>query len=77
MVLRQGFILACTGITVGGALSVVAGKALTAGMSGLGQANPAAFILVPFVVLLVTMAACWVPAWRASRVDPLRALRAE
>ncbi|HLK51940.1 MAG TPA: ABC transporter permease [Candidatus Angelobacter sp.] len=77
MVLRQGFVLACTGIAIGGALSLVAGKALAAGMIGLGKVNPVAFVLVPIAVLLVTMAACWAPAWRASRVDPLRALRAE
>lgn len=77
MVLRQGFVLACIGIGVGGVLSLIVGKALAAGLIGLGKPNPATFILVPLAVLLVTMAACWAPAWRASRVDPLRALRSE
>jgi len=77
MVLRQGFVLACIGIGVGGILSLIVGKALAAGMIGLGKPNPATFIVVPVAVLLVTMAACWAPAWRASRVDPLRALRSE
>lgn len=77
MVLRQGFVLACIGIGVGGILSLIVGKALAAGLIGLGKPNPATFIIVPLAVLLVTMAACWAPAWRASRVDPLRALRAE
>lgn len=77
MVLRQGFVLACIGIGVGGVLSLVVGKALAAGMIGLGKPNPATFIVVPLAVMLVTMAACWAPAWRASRVDPLRALRAD
>ena len=77
MVLRQGLVLACIGIGVGGVLSLIVGKALAAGMIGLGKPNPATFIVVPVAVLLVTMAACWAPAWRASRVDPLRALRSE
>jgi ABC-type antimicrobial peptide transport system permease subunit len=72
MVLRQGLVLAAIGIGVGGVLSLIAGKALAAGMIGLGKPNPATFIVVPLAVLLVTMAACWAPAWRASRVDPPR-----
>jgi putative ABC transport system permease protein len=75
LVLRQGLVLACIGIGIGGAISVFTGKLLAAGMIGLGKPNPATFIIVPISVLLVTMAACWAPAWRASRVDPIRALR--
>jgi putative ABC transport system permease protein len=77
MILQQGFVLACTGIVVGGVLSILASRAIAAGMVGFGQSNPAAYVVVPIAILLVTMAACWAPAWRASRLDPLRALRSE
>ncbi|HLW51730.1 MAG TPA: ABC transporter permease [Candidatus Angelobacter sp.] len=77
MVLRQGFWLAVAGIVIGGGVSAAAGKVMVAGLLGLGTLNPATFIVVPLTVLLVTMAACLAPAWRASRIDPMRALRIE
>jgi ABC-type lipoprotein release transport system permease subunit len=42
-----------------------------------GSVDVTAFASGPLLLLLVAAAACWIPARRASRVDPVRALRAE
>jgi ABC-type antimicrobial peptide transport system permease subunit len=77
LVLRQGLFLSLAGITLGAAISLAVNKVVSAGFVGLGQLNLVTFIAVPVCVLAVTMAACWAPAWRASKVDPIRALRFE
>jgi putative ABC transport system permease protein len=77
MVLRQGFVLVLAGIVVGGALSVVVARLLAIGLAGLGTPNPITYAVVPIALLLVTLAACYIPARRASLIDPIRALRYE
>ena len=44
---------------------------------GLGRLSPAVLAIVPVALFLITMAACYLPARRASRTDPIRALRYE
>jgi macrolide transport system ATP-binding/permease protein len=77
MVLRQGLILSLTGILVGSVLSVAVGRLILAGLVGLGAPSPATFVMVPVVLIALTIAASYIPARRAARVDPLRALRDE
>ncbi|MBV9147679.1 MAG: ABC transporter permease [Acidobacteria bacterium] len=77
MVLRQGLTLAIAGIVVGGLISIAVAKLLTAGLVGLGTPNSATYVIVPLTLLAVTLASCYVPAFRASRVDPMVALRYE
>jgi ABC-type antimicrobial peptide transport system permease subunit len=77
MVLRQGFVLVLAGIAVGGAISVVVARMLAIGLAGLGTPNPITYVVVPIALLLITLAACYIPARRASLIDPIRALRYE
>jgi len=77
MILRQGFKLSVSGICIGGLISVAVSRALTAGLVGLGHPNSATYLLVPILLFSVTMGSCYLPALRASRTDPMVALRYE
>jgi ABC-type antimicrobial peptide transport system permease subunit len=77
MVLRQGLVLVLAGIAVGGAISAAVARMLAIGLAGLGAPNPITYVVVPIALLLITLAACYIPARRASLIDPIRALRYE
>ncbi|MBX7186093.1 MAG: ABC transporter permease, partial [Vicinamibacteria bacterium] len=77
MVLRFGVRMSLIGVTLG----LVAAFGLARTMAGLlfqtSTADPPTFSIVPLLLMAVALAACWVPARRATRVDPLVALRTE
>jgi predicted permease len=78
MVLRQGLLLSVVGLVVGLVGSVGAGILLRAAFAETNnQRDPAAILMVIPVVLAVTFVATYLPARRASRVDPVQALRYE
>jgi putative ABC transport system permease protein len=81
LVLRQGMALALAGLVVGLVASVGVDRALGAtfpgGAGGDGRTDFTALLLVTSVVLVVTLIATYVPARRASRVNPTDALRCE
>ena len=75
MMLRQGFVLAVSGMAAGLVLSAGVARLLRSTFPG--DSPLAAYLLVTPVVLAVTMLAAYLPARRASRVDPMTALRDE
>ncbi len=77
MVLLDGLKLAALGLAVGVGLAAISSRVLEAWLYGVSALDPVAFGVAPLVLLLVAAAACLVPARRATRVDPVEALRAE
>lgn len=76
VVLRQGFVLSMIGIGIGLILSIPAGRAVS-GFFSSAKSDPMALLIVPPLLLAVSLLAAYAPALRASRVDPMKALRYE
>ncbi len=74
-VLGQGMKLVLIGATLGLAGAFVAARALKSMLFGVSPADPLTFAAVTVFLALVAFAACWIPARRATKVDPLVALR--
>jgi predicted permease len=77
LVLRQGGRLALVGIAAGAVLAALVGRVLGALLYGVSSLDPLAYGIAATVLLAVAALATAVPAWTASRIDPLRALRAD
>jgi putative ABC transport system permease protein len=77
MVLRQGMRTTAIAIVIGLAASFAATRVLEAELFGVSATDPLTFAVVPLALILIALAACYVPARRASRVDPVVALRAD
>lgn len=75
MVLRQGLVLTVCGVAVGLALSVPVYRLLGSALAGVGGVSAWTLAAVPALLIAVSMGACGLPAWRAARIDPVRALR--
>jgi putative ABC transport system permease protein len=77
MVLKEGVILAVFGTLIGLSGAYLVGRAMQSTLYGVGAFDVRAFIAVSLLLLLAALMACLFPAWRASRVEPLEALRYE
>jgi len=77
LMLRQGLVLAGIGLAVGLPIAFAASRLLSGFLLGGGAADPLAFVLAAAALTAVTLVASWIPARRATRVDPMVALRAQ
>ena len=75
LVVRQGFVVAMIGVAIGSAISFGSARLLRGMVFGITEHDPMTFVAVGAVLTLVAVAASYVPARRATRIDPLAALR--
>jgi putative ABC transport system permease protein len=77
LVLSQGMLLVLVGLTIGLFGALGAGRGLRSVLYGVGGFDVPALSFALFALAAVALIACWLPARRATRVDPIEALRAE
>jgi len=77
MVVREGLVYPAVGLVLGIAVSLAAGRLLQASLYEVSPVEPRVFLTTTALLLATAVVASLVPAWRATRVDPVVALRAE
>jgi len=74
MVIRQGTKLAFVGILIGVAGALVLTQLMNAFLFEVRAADPLIYLSISAILVAVAVSACWIPARRAARVDPMQAL---
>jgi putative ABC transport system permease protein len=77
LILNQGAKLALTGVAAGVIAALLLRRIAENLLYGMSAADPLIFSIVPLLIVGVTLVACYLPAYRATKVDPMIALRNE
>jgi putative ABC transport system permease protein len=77
LVVGQGLMVVTVGVGIGLAGAAALTRMLTGLLFGVSTTDPAVFAIIAFLLAAVALLACWLPARRAARVDPMEALKCE
>jgi ABC-type antimicrobial peptide transport system permease subunit len=77
MIMREGSIMLLCGVAIGLLLAAGTGKILSGMLYEVGALDPIAFTTAPLLLAAAALVATWLPARRATRINPMRALRTE
>lgn len=77
MIMREGFIMLLCGVALGLLLAMATGKILSGILYEVGALDPIAFTAAPLLLAVAALIATWLPARRATRINPIQALRTE
>jgi ABC-type antimicrobial peptide transport system permease subunit len=77
LILGQGLRLIVIGLVIGMVAALAAGRLLSNQLPGVSPNDPLTFAGVALLLSLIALVACWIPARRATKVDPMIALRCE
>ena len=77
LVLGEGMALVAIGVALGLGAALASTRLVAGYLHGVGARDPATFAAVPVLLGAVALAACYVPSLKATRIDPIAALRQE